>query len=97
MHASAESIDYIVQKSVANSSKWRLHFPRHALCLCCIFLTIPSPVCCYLCSYVGPGSSERVRALQELSQGQPLEGEDLAGLKGRLAAGAAEALDQQIR
>jgi hypothetical protein len=38
-----------------------------------------------------------VRALQELSQGQPLEGEDLAGLKGRLAAGAAEALDQQIR
>jgi hypothetical protein len=53
--------------------------------------------CCCVCSYVSPGAAGRVRALQELSQGQPLEGEDLAGLKGRLAAGAAEALDQQIR
>ncbi|KAF6266542.1 hypothetical protein COO60DRAFT_2821 [Scenedesmus sp. NREL 46B-D3] len=48
-------------------------------------------------SYVGSSPAGRVRALQELSQGQPLQGEDLAALKERLAAGAAEALDQQIR
>jgi hypothetical protein len=60
-------------------------------------LLLFSLLCSRCCSYVAPGSSGRVRALQELSQGQPLEGEDLAGLKGRLAAGAAEALDQQIR
>ncbi|WIA09168.1 hypothetical protein OEZ85_008579 [Tetradesmus obliquus] len=50
-------------------------------------------------SYVAPGAPRpgRVAALRELGQGQPLEGEDLPGLKARLAAGAAEALDQQMR
>jgi hypothetical protein len=38
-----------------------------------------------------------VTALRDLGQAQPLEGEDLERLKGRLAAGAAEALELQLR
>lgn len=48
------------------------------------------------CRYVGPGSKQ-VTALQDLGSAAPLEGEDLAHLKGRLAAGAAEALELQLR
>lgn len=51
-------------------------------------------------SYVdphAPGGHRQVTALQELGQAQPLDGENLEQLKGRLAAGAAEALEQQIR
>eukprot|EP00775_Hariotina_reticulata_P007939 gene7939-8135_t len=49
-------------------------------------------------SYVDPhGRGHRqVHALQELGQAAPLEGEDLPALKDRLAAGAAEALEQQL-
>lgn len=46
--------------------------------------------------YVTPGSKQ-VTALQDLGQAEPLEGEDLAHLKNRLAAGAAEALELQLR
>eukprot|EP00775_Hariotina_reticulata_P001348 gene1348-biopygen2642 len=48
--------------------------------------------------YVDPhGRGHRqVHALQELGQAAPLEGEDLPALKDRLAAGAAEALEQQL-
>jgi hypothetical protein len=52
-------------------------------------------------SYVDPagaGGERHVRALAALDEvTNPLEGEDLQHLKQRLAAGAAEALDQQIR
>eukprot|EP00879_Flechtneria_rotunda_P001232 GHRR01001379.1.p1 GENE.GHRR01001379.1~~GHRR01001379.1.p1 ORF type:complete len:389 (+),score=122.95 GHRR01001379.1:223-1389(+) len=51
-------------------------------------------------SCVEPGSSRstnKPQALHELKQAQPLEGEDLQALKTRLAGGAAEALDLQIR
>lgn len=47
-------------------------------------------------SYVTPGSKQ-VTPLQDLGQVvEPLEGEDLAHLKNRLAAGAAEALELQL-
>lgn len=52
-----------------------------------------------VCSYVDPhgrGGHRQVHALQELGQAAPLEGEDLPALKDRLAAGAAEALEQQL-
>lgn len=47
-------------------------------------------------TYVGPGSKQ-VQALRDLAHVEPLEGEDLAHLKNRLAAGAAEALELQLR
>jgi hypothetical protein len=55
--------------------------------------------CSVMCSYVDPhgrGGHRQVHALQELGQAVPLEGEDLPALKDRLAAGAAEALEQQL-
>jgi hypothetical protein len=38
-----------------------------------------------------------VTALRDLGQAEPLEGEDMSHLKNRLAAGAAEALELQLR
>lgn len=48
-------------------------------------------------SVVAPARRGSTAPLQELGQAAPQEGEDLAALKGRLAAGAAEALEQQLR
>jgi len=55
------------------------------------------PDVCDVCvRYVTPGSKQ-VTALHDLGQAEPLEGEDMAHLKNRLAAGAAEALELQLR
>lgn len=51
---------------------------------------------CVCLRYVGPGAKQ-VQALQDLGQAAPLEGEDMSHLKNRLAAGAAEALELQLR
>lgn len=51
----------------------------------------------HMCSYVDPRRRGQVSALRDLSQAHPLEGETLHQLKARLAAGAAEALSEQLR
>lgn len=73
-----------------------------AVWACCIWVLLdavcPAPAVLCLCSirYVGPGR-QQVVALQDLGQAEPLEGEDMAHLKNRLAAGAAEAMELQLR
>lgn len=83
--------------SVNSSAQWlpdppaAVHHP--AACPCCRPWLCTSCVCA---RYVGPGAKQ-VQALQDLGQAAPLEGEDITHLKNRLAAGAAEALELQLR